>query len=355
MSQTAPKPEEQAKVEGKPAAEEEPTPPPEEFWDKYSPRYELPISTVASIAVHVLMVGLLVLYLLGSFDRSKRPPMEIGMAEGNPDGDDREEGAAGGGGSERQDKIEKRDPTNTPLPKLDQIQFNQVKEQAKNLLPQMSDDADLDDLLNTPVAADKFKDLQDAAAAAMARNLNRPGPKEGEGTGTGKKGTGPGAGPQGDPNSRAKQLIRWTIRFETYGADVKARGDDYLRQLAGLGAWIALPLGNDPNRVTLYKDLAARPLRGEVMKIDDLEGRIFFTDNRPESLEQVALAMGLGEPPAGMRAMFPFEIEDQMRTLEKQRLGRRNLNDVQQTYFRPFFQGGKWALRVEDQTYRRGR
>jgi hypothetical protein len=84
-----------------------------------------------------------------------------------------------------------------------------------------------------------------------------------------------------------------------------------------------------------------------------LEERVFFSDSRPESLEQVALAMELAKTPGGMRAMFPFELEEQMKALEKQRLGRRSLNEVQQTFFRPVFRDGKWSLRVEDQTYRR--
>jgi hypothetical protein len=49
--------------------------------------------------------------------------------------------------------------------------------------------------------------------------------------------------------------------------------------------------------------------------------------------------------------MFPLEREDEMRSLEKQRLGGKKLDQVKQTYFRIDFVGGKYKFRVEDMTF----
>jgi hypothetical protein len=332
----------------KPAEKEEELKAPEDqFWETYSPHYEFPISMVASIALHVLFVGLLVMYLLGHFDsKAKRQPMEIGVAAGNEDGDNQEEGAAGGG-SALKDEI-KQDKLNTAKQDIQKLDLPQVVKQVASVLPELNEE----DLQEQVKVSDNMqamtKALDEQLRNALVKNLRD---KPGNGPGKGKTGTGPGAGPAGDPNGRPAQLVRWTIRFDTYGTDLKSMGDDYLRQLAGLGAWIALPIPGNKTQVRLIKDLNKRG-QGEVVNNDDIEARMFFTDNQAESREKVALALNLPEIPPFFLAMFPLEREDEMRMLEKQRLGGKKLDQVKQTYFRIDFVGGKYKFRVEDMTFK---
>src|SRR5437868_11522998 len=80
-------------------------PPDEQFWKRYSPHYEFPLSSVSSFALHLLVVGLAALLcMLPIFNREDKP-MELeevtwdtaGGGGGSPSGigDGRGDGASG--------------------------------------------------------------------------------------------------------------------------------------------------------------------------------------------------------------------------------------------------------------------
>src|SRR5262245_64578862 len=79
----------------KPAASKSPIPPEEQFWQRYSPHYEFPLSTVSSIAIHGLVLAMLAVvgYLVAKWAMAKQTPLpEIGVVVvggggGNPKGE----------------------------------------------------------------------------------------------------------------------------------------------------------------------------------------------------------------------------------------------------------------------------
>src|SRR5207253_1778567 len=77
-----------------PSATKLPVPPEERFWQRYSPHYEFPLSSVSSVAIHVLVLVLLFFvgkYLIDRLTETKKPLGEIGVVVvggggGNPKG-----------------------------------------------------------------------------------------------------------------------------------------------------------------------------------------------------------------------------------------------------------------------------
>src|SRR5262249_49179526 len=145
-------------------------------------------------------------------------------------------------------------------------------------------------------AAKAFRKLDE-----MARASFRPeGPghgKGGTGEGGGKDGgkgtgTGPGTGPgdSGKLTQREKRMLRWTMRFTTNN------GLDYLNQLAGVGAILAVPVAEPPAvprpEYQIVRDL--RPGRGE-LRTEDLSKiqRIYWVDDNPGSVSEVMRTLGI--------------------------------------------------------------
>src|SRR5205823_5263763 len=99
------------------------------------------------------------------------------------------------------------------------------------------------------------------------------------------------------------RILRWRLTFKTQD------GDDYRKQLLALGAILAVPQGENRHRV--IRDLTKLPAGG---KVEDLAGigRIFWVDDRPESVRSLARALGLPNPPAYFVAFFPQELENKL-------------------------------------------
>src|SRR5262249_49171120 len=99
-----------------PAAEQELLPPEERFWVKYSPNHELPVSSVSSIALHALVIGLLILigFVLSQYRQQQRQPVQQDAVEiaggGGLDGDSTGTGSGGNTVGERTEQVEKAAP-----------------------------------------------------------------------------------------------------------------------------------------------------------------------------------------------------------------------------------------------------
>src|SRR5262249_4769535 len=79
-------------MSGTPESGDDLAPPDERFWVKYSPHHELPVSSASSVALHVLVIGLILLiaYVLGTVRHEASQPPQLDAVE--------IEGAAGLGG-----------------------------------------------------------------------------------------------------------------------------------------------------------------------------------------------------------------------------------------------------------------
>src|SRR5947209_479398 len=79
----------------KPTAGKSPVPPEEQFWQRYSPHYEFPLSTVTSIALHGLILALLAVvgWMVAKWAMAKQAPLPemavavVGGGGGNPKGE----------------------------------------------------------------------------------------------------------------------------------------------------------------------------------------------------------------------------------------------------------------------------
>src|SRR5262249_984472 len=142
-----------------------------------------------------------------------------------------------------------------------------------------------------------FKGLGDKA------NVPTKG-RGGSGIGGGKdKGVGTGDGPgmgAGNLDARVKRTLRWTLMFNTLN------GDDYRRQFAALGAILAIPDRSGEYRV--IRDLNKRPATGEIEDVGKIN-RIFWVDDKPDSVRSLAMALGLNPLPSQIVAFFPVELE----------------------------------------------
>jgi hypothetical protein len=320
-----------------PASEEKELLPPEErFWQRYSPRHEFPLSSVGSVVLHVLSIGALVVigYVISrtSNDEQKAPPsLDVIAAPGLPPmnagggGEPGGSDTAPGGTNTKGKEIAANEPPPEPRP------GNQPPENAERLeqvkLPPIqvvtSDDGKREIVgenkkvfgdLNLIVDQARRNLEQSIARADAAKGQGGSGKGGGKGTGEGT-GVGPGKGPGiagGNATIRQRRQARWKMFFNTIG------GNDYLKQMRGLGAILAVPLLRGENQIEYLVIRDIRP--GATGKLEDIGklNRIFWIDSDPRSVMTVAKALGLRNPPPYMAAFFPPELEERLRQLEQQ-------------------------------------
>jgi hypothetical protein len=168
-----------------------------------------------------------------------------------------------------------------------------------------------------------------------------PGSMGGKGPGNGPV-EGPGDGTMG--GIRAKRKLRWTIMFNT------TSGHDYLRQLDTLGAILAVK--SPDGELKSIRNLLERPAK---LQSEDLQklNRIFWIDDKPDTVEQLANAMALGFTPPQVIALFPYEFERALLDKELKFRGRKE-EEILETRFQILMRGGKnYQIVVTDQRYLR--
>jgi hypothetical protein len=122
-----------------------------------------------------------------------------------------------------------------------------------------------------------------------------------------------------------KRVLRWSMTFGTQN------GEDYLRQLKdlkpGSGAILAIPKGNGQYEV--IRDLSKRPAAGKVEDLTKIRN-IFWVDDKPESVANLARALGIKAPPFFV-AFFPPELEEEVVRLEREKAGGAREDDIEAT------------------------
>jgi len=338
-------------------------PPDEKFWQHYSPHHEFPLSSVTSVALHVLVIALLALAAwvavkLGLDESDKAADVEAvalepGGGGGDPEGVPDAKGRAGVGGSVPDAEAVNQDretasltPPTTPLTgfpvpaDIDPFDIPQLKSADGTQAVRVSEEA---------LAA--LGKLNAEARKQLSQGVRSQG-KGGQGTGGGGgAGTGPGKGNNQGPgdskeSQRVKRTLRWIMVFSTRD------GRDYADQLQSLGAILAVPNPANPEQFLVTRDLARRPV---ALKVEDVKNinRIYWIDDRRESVDQLAAALGIRPVPPAVVAFFPVELEQSL--LQKELAygssrGRKAEGDIQETRFSIIRQGGGgYRVEVESQ------
>lgn len=311
-------------------------PPEEEFWERYSPHYEFPLSSIGAVALHIafLLVFLGMLWLLAKFTfNDKEPvPMRAMALVGDGDGED---GKGTGGG----DLPENNTPFDVPMEptKVQEIPIEKVKEM-EHLFPKLPtpDEGLHPEQLD---AARKISKLNDDVRKII---LEGQGGKRGKGPGDGEGTSGvPGTGSsnRGDATSSSNRAMRWELVFRT------ADGKDYLAQLAAMRATLVLPQPSDFSTLKVYRDLSS-PV-GSPFSRNELPG-LHFIDDDAGSASRLAKALGVDFTPPYFIAFFPKDIEEELATKERAYRGRSE-NEIFSTKFKILIRDGKPSITVVDQ------
>lgn len=332
-------------------------PPDDSIWVRYSPHHEFPLSSVASVALHVLVGGLLVLGViyapkLGCL-ASKEAPVDIGAIEIVPGPNDVARagggGGAGGAGAGAPDEHVETGPEDKNVARPAELAELPVP-QADNFDPLNLRKLTLPDgrhaVANANEAMSSLEKVSEAARAKIWKGVGGGG--SGPGTGGGRDrgkdtGVGPGEGDggRGKLTTQQKRVLRWRMTFDTRS------GEDYARQLSALGAILAIPDPADPKQYLVIEDLKQRPAKGQVKDLGQIK-RIFWTDDKPDSVASLSRALGFQPVPSHVVAFFPKSLEEKLLAMELKFRGRRE-DQIQETRFRVVPSGTTYEPRVESQ------
>lgn len=326
-------------------------PPDEQFWKRYSPHHEFPLSSAASFGMHALAIAFLVLFGIlaarfGWGDSGAPLPVEaLDYVEGGGGGSETGQGNGPGdappAASEAASDV-KPDPNTPPSPPTSPEALAEATPDPLTL-PELTDQSGR--VFEDASAA--VKALQDVSADARKQLFKGLGPGKGQGgsgSGGGKdkgkdKGEGALEGPgKGKISARQKRVLRWVMIFNT------ANPDDYRNQLRELGAILAYPDQKGGYRV--LRELV-RPARGEIEDLDKIK-RIFWVDDKPQSVGSLSHSLGISPPPPHFVAFFPEKLEADLLQKELKYRGKKE-EDIKETRFRVARHGGKYEPVVEDQ------
>jgi hypothetical protein len=318
------------------------------FWKRYSPHHELPLSTVSSVALHVLTGGCMILLAIyfGRLHEERDRPVEVGTVrvDGPEKGDHKAAGPALGtqGDGDLPPAPEEATPTGgQDIPRAE-LPFRPAQ---PTDLPKPSDED-----LKTTIAQDNPSPIAIVGLSPKKRaDLLTAPPGSGRPVGPGQNGKGPGGAEGGGPNGQIKRLprqLRWVMNFNTRD------GRDYAQQLRELGAILAIPLPpkpGEPVKGIVIRDLS-KP--SEMSKEEDLTALnlIGWKDDQPQSTAALANALGIKPPPPVFIAYFPRELEERLAKLERDKLEKdhpgKSESDITETVFEVVTMGGKYQPRI---------
>jgi hypothetical protein len=330
MTASVTRTEGQAVSSPQPTTQTPQSPPDEEFWEKYSPRHEFGLAWVGSIAFHV---GLFLLFLfcinmLGGDDAPEAPPMRPVTVE-----DPNARGILGGGsdkGGTLEDVPEAEQfkvAESVPEPRL-----REITDVVQNWSPdQKIDPKMIEDLARSP-NFDKLARAGDALRKALM-------PGQG-----GLGGTDGGNSNGFAPNSTAGRAIRWSLNFQVESSD------EWLRQFAALKATLMFPIGASGEAVVIRDPL--KPDEKERLGNFDSLKELYFIDDKPRSVRQVALACRLDFTPSRFVAFFPKAFENRLAE-EERKFRNRKEEEIVETDFRISIRNGEPVITVISQQAKR--
>ena len=317
-------------------------PPDEEFWEKYSPHFEFPLSSIGSIALHVagLMIFLGALYMLSKMTLTDTGPVPMREMMLASDGDGSGDGSAGsGGGTPKEDTTPFERPMD-PVRNIPENVIEDVRTEIKDFVPNIPQDADapkVEDLPNFKKFAEMNEDLRKKLLQGDNGNKGK-GPEVGKGS-TEQPGAGPGG--KGDATDSKNRAVRWELLFKTES------GKDYVTQLAAMKATLVIPQPPDFKKSLAYKNLDQPRPAGEPFDIANVPG-LYFVDDSKDSATKVAATLGLTFEPPLFVAFFPKDVEEELATKERNYRGRKE-DQIFSTKFKILIRDGKYTIQVMDQ------
>jgi hypothetical protein len=312
-------------------------PPEERFWQRYSPHHELPLSSAVSIALHVL--ALVILSLVGWWvaqlaTQQSAPLNELPVAF-EPAGSNQQPGMGANQVGAGDQLIEDIGPKQEKTEPTVDARHTGLKQPGISVtpIPATNDQGSIRDVVEE---AEVTRHITAANVKKLEEGLKRAS----EGPGPGKDKGPPGVG---TPTERDKRRSRWVMVFDTYS------GDDYARQLAGLGAFLAIPHA-DGNAVSydLIRDLQTRPVKLEPVDLAEI-GRIHWEDDKRDSITPLCRALGIQPVPGHILAFFPEGLERKLLRLELDYRGRRE-EQIKETRFKVRKTGSGYEPVVISQT-----
>ncbi len=312
-------------------------PPEDEFWEKYSPHYEFPISSVTSIFLHVLAGTLVIvcIFVLMNFGKKEPVPTRevivLGTSDGGGDGT-----SGSGGGVPEENANTMDDPMDTNPIQLEENQKTDIvtdwvpkSENAQEIIKKVAESPNFDKLRK--VNNDLRKKMMEGISGKVGGGNN----PNGKGT-TGDEGS--GSTGNGDANTTGERSLRWTLSFKT------ENGRDYVNQLAAMGAKIIIPMPPKGNELKIIPDLQFPSKMQNVSAITEMH----FIDDRRESVSSLCRALGLDFVPAYIIALFPKSVEEELAKKEIAYRGR-NPADIGSTTFKILVRNGNYSITVTDQ------
>jgi hypothetical protein len=297
------------------------------FWERYSPNGELPWSSAMSLGVFTILVLLPIVLVVPFVQRDPTPPavdvLYVAEDENAPLGEGTELDEDAAMGAEEEKPTEEL-PKEAPAEKIKKL------EKPKPTVPVVK-----------PEPGKEIEKEREAAEAALNRlaqaknqldaNLNRGSPEGDRGGGGG------GSGARG----RGARVARWVLHFNTESSQ------HYLQQLDGLGAEIAFPAAG--SRWQYFFDVSTPRRRSEIRDLGS-ENRLYWVDEKQQSVGGVAQVLGIPTPPF-MIVFLPVPLEDRMLQLE---LDYQGLTEEQilRTDFRVVIRGGMYDVEVSRQLRR---
>jgi hypothetical protein len=326
-------------------------PPDEQFWQRYSPHHEAPLSGIGSFAAHFVIGGFLILagYLgwlgLGSHRAAVANDAVRLELQGGGGGDRRGKGDGPGDGSIGHEEVAdapQTDKDQTPIDPTKRPELDQPVATSPETPPIPQND-NVDQIVksgNEYVASARraSADIQEKLRiglqpAGKGKGGNGSGGGSGNGNGT-ADGDKSGNGRGGNLTQREKRMLRWDMKFE-YG-----RMDDYLRQLKGLGAILAIPKERGATDYWVIRDLGSRQAKLLDEDVTQLH-RIYWEDHNPRTVEGVLHLLGVRVRAEYFVAFMPQELEDKLFEDELKYRGMRE-DDILETTFEVRFVGGKY-------------
>jgi hypothetical protein len=322
-------------------------PPDETIWQRYSRNGEPMISGLGSLLMHVALLAIVLTGIWAIFDRGGAPD----LVEVEPIGVDNGDSDQGGGLANKNGKsldpgampvVDDRKPVdpaakpsrptpdNEPVvgpsrpPENKGVIEEAVKEKLGAAAQQPRARKVVDDVLSPVVGAGAYGPSSDRSTAG-----NKDGP-----------GLGNRNGPSIARHSKTwARMQRWELVFSTNDAR------HYVQQLESLDAIVAVV--NLQEQVFAVRDLKERPAQLERRDLVSL-GRMYWVDDRLDSVASVAAELGLSFTPTAIVAFFPKSFQDELLAKE---LGYAGLKEEQiaTTRFSITFRGGKSIVRVLDQ------
>jgi hypothetical protein len=323
------------------------TPPEQQFWQRYSPHHEAPLSGIGTFAVHILLAGFLLMAgYLGwlSLGRSKIEPKidVVRLDRGGNGRPDLGNGPSDGGQPKEVADLAAPEPNSPPSESSPRPDLATPKS-ATPLPPQETGkDANERIIKDANSNLQKLERLNNDLQKKLGFLAGARSGSERKG-GSGDHNRGPGDGPdRGTIDRRMQRTLRWRLDFDT------RNGEDYLRQLRGLGAILAIPKDSSGKENWIIRDLAGRPpklLNEDVTSFN----RIFWIDDKAQTVASVMRALALDQKPERFIAFMPKELEDKLFDLEKSYRGLKE-DEIQETVFKVRVENDKFTPYVVQQS-----